>query len=130
MVKIRLRNFNTVIYTEEHIQEVEQIEDTEVLSPQLIAEQLTFDKSMGLLWPLQGDVVIPYSPDHGVFHFTLEQFGTSDAVVLSSTVGTQVKAYLATKNNRFEFVYTPKHGSWLNLIDNLGTSENSPNGNL
>ena len=35
--------------------------------------------------------------------------------------GTQVKAYLATKNNRFEFVYTPKHGSWLNLIDNLGT---------
>mgnify|MGYP006339718727 CR=1 FL=1 len=41
-------------------------------------------------------------------------------------VGTQVKAYLATKNNRFEFVYTPKHGSWLNLIDNLGTSENSP----
>lgn len=24
-----------------------------------------------------------------------------------------------TKNNRFEFVYTPKHGSWLNLIESF-----------
>ncbi len=72
--------------------EIEQTEDTQVLSPQLIAEQLTFDKSAGLLYPIQGEVVIPYSPDHAVFHFTLEQFSTSDAVVLSSSVGTQVKA--------------------------------------
>lgn len=72
--------------------EVEQTQETQVSSPQLIAEQLTFDKSTGLLWPIQGEIVIPYSPDHGVFHFTLEQFSTSDAVVLSSSVGTQVKA--------------------------------------
>lgn len=72
--------------------EIEQTEDTQVLSPQLIAEQLTFDKSAGLLYPIQGEVVIPYSPDHAVFHFTLDQFSTSDAVVLSSSVGTQVKA--------------------------------------
>ncbi len=72
--------------------EIEQTEDTQVLSPQLIAEQLTFDKSAGLLYPIQGEVVIPYSPDHAVFHFTLDQFSTSDAVVLSSSVGEQVKA--------------------------------------
>ncbi len=70
----------------------EQLEQTEVLSPQLIAEQLNFDKSAGLLWPISGEVVIPYSPDHGVFHYTLEQFGTSEAIVLSSRVGTEVKA--------------------------------------
>ncbi len=70
----------------------EQPEQTEVLSPQLIAEQLNFDKSAGLLWPISGEVVIPYSPDHGVFHYTLEQFGTSEAIVLSSRVGTEVKA--------------------------------------
>ncbi len=67
-------------------------EQTEVLSPQLIAEQLNFDKSAGLMWPISGEIVIPYSPDHGVFHFTLEQFSASEAVVLSSTVGTEVKA--------------------------------------
>lgn len=67
-------------------------DQAEVLSPQLIAEQLNFDKSAGLIWPISGEVVIPYSPDHGVFHFTLEQFSASEAMVLSSTVGTEVKA--------------------------------------
>ena len=67
-------------------------EPTEVLSPALIAEQLNFDKSAGLLWPVEGEVVIPYSPDHGVFYQTLDQFATSEAIVLSSAVGTEVKA--------------------------------------
>lgn len=70
----------------------EEPEQTEVLSPQLIAEQLDFDKSAGLMWPISGEIVIPYSPDHGVFHYTLDQFSTSEAIVLSSSVGTEVKA--------------------------------------
>ena len=70
----------------------ENPDQTEVLSPQLIAEQLNFDKANGLLWPIAGEVVIPYSPEHGVFHQTLDQFSTSDAIVLSSEVGTEVKA--------------------------------------
>lgn len=81
------------------VQVSEQTQDTpkepeqaEVLSPQLIAEQLSFDKSGGLLWPVSGEVVIPYSPEHGVFYQTLEQFRVSDAVVLSSQVGAEVKA--------------------------------------
>jgi len=64
----------------------------EVLSPALIAEQLKFEKSAGLLWPIDGQVIIPYSPDHGVFYQTLDQFATSEAIVLSSVVGTEVKA--------------------------------------
>lgn len=64
----------------------------EVLSPQVIAESLTYQKESGLLWPLRGEVIIPYSPDHGVFHYTLEQFRTSNSVVLSSEVGTPVFA--------------------------------------
>ena len=38
---------------------------------------------------------------------------------LSVHTSAQVKAYHATKNERFEFVYTPKHGSWLNLIESF-----------
>lgn len=74
--------------------DVGQAEDDgrEVLSPQVIAESLTFQKESGLLWPLHGEIIIPYSPDHGVFHYTLEQFRTSNSVVLSSEVGTPVFA--------------------------------------
>ena len=32
---------------------------------------------------------------------------------------TETQAYLATVPNRFDFVFTPVHGSWLNLIETL-----------
>lgn len=32
-------------------------------------------------------------------------------------VSKETKRYLATVPNRFEFIFTPKHGSWLNLIE-------------
>ena len=35
----------------------------------------------------------------------------------SAHVSKETRAYLATKPNRFEFVFTPTHGSWLNLIE-------------
>ena len=31
----------------------------------------------------------------------------------------QTRAYLAGVPNRFEFIFTPKHGSWLNLIESF-----------
>ena len=35
----------------------------------------------------------------------------------SAHVSKETRAYLATKPNRFEFIFTPTHGSWLNLIE-------------
>jgi transposase len=35
----------------------------------------------------------------------------------SAHTSAEVRAYLATRPNRFEFVFTPKHGSWLNIIE-------------
>lgn len=35
----------------------------------------------------------------------------------SSHISKETRAYLATRPNRFEFIFTPKHGSWLNLIE-------------
>lgn len=67
-------------------------EQTEVLSPALIAEQLNFNKEAGLLWPIAGEVIIPYSPDHSVYYRTLDQFSASEAMILASAVGTEVKA--------------------------------------
>ena len=76
----------------EQPQDTKEPEQAEALSPALIAEQLDFDKAAGLQWPISGTVLIPYSVDHGVYHQTLDQFSTSEALVLSSTVGAEVKA--------------------------------------
>ena len=35
----------------------------------------------------------------------------------SAHISKETKRYLETQPNRFEFVFTPKHGSWLNLIE-------------
>jgi transposase len=48
--------------------------------------------------------------------------GTVIRIVLdnhSAHISKQTRAYLATVPNRFDFVFTPKHGSWLNLVENF-----------
>lgn len=35
----------------------------------------------------------------------------------SAHISKATMAYLATRPGRFEYVHTPKHGSWLNLIE-------------
>lgn len=37
----------------------------------------------------------------------------------SAHISQETKSYLALKPNRFEFIFTPKHGSWLNLIESF-----------
>lgn len=55
----------------------------------------------------------------------LDQFYRPDIrirVVLdnhSAHISKETRAYLATVPNRFEFTFTPKHGSWLNLIESF-----------
>lgn len=35
----------------------------------------------------------------------------------SAHISRETRTYLATRPNRFDFIFTPKHGSWLNLIE-------------
>jgi len=37
----------------------------------------------------------------------------------SAHISKETRAYLATRPNRFRYVHTPKHGSWLNLVETL-----------
>jgi len=37
----------------------------------------------------------------------------------SAHLSKQTRAHLATVPNRFEFIFTPKHGSWLNLVESF-----------
>jgi len=37
----------------------------------------------------------------------------------SAHISKQTRSYLASVPNRFEFIFTPKHGSWLNLVESF-----------
>ena len=37
----------------------------------------------------------------------------------SAHISKETRAYLATRPNRFIYVHTPKHGSWLNIVETL-----------
>ncbi len=37
----------------------------------------------------------------------------------SAHISRETRAYLATVPNRYEFIFTPKHGSWLNLVESF-----------
>lgn len=37
----------------------------------------------------------------------------------SAHISRETRAYLAGVPNRFDFVFTPKHGSWLNLVESF-----------
>ena len=56
---------------------------------------------------------------------TLDEYYPDDAtirVVLdnhSAHISKETMAYLASRPGRFEYVHTPKHGSWLNLIESV-----------
>lgn len=37
----------------------------------------------------------------------------------SAHVSKKIQRYLSSVPNRFEFTFTPKHGSWLNLVESF-----------
>lgn len=53
----------------------------------------------------------------------LDEYYPSEAIIRvvldnhSAHISKETMAYLATRPGRFEYVHTPKHGSWLNLIE-------------
>jgi len=53
----------------------------------------------------------------------LDEYYPPDAIIRvvldnhSAHISKETIAYLATRPRRFEYVHTPKHGSWLNLIE-------------
>jgi transposase len=50
-------------------------------------------------------------PEHAVIRIILDNH--------SARISKETRGYLATKPNRFRYVHTPTHGSWLNLVETL-----------
>ena len=81
------------------------------------------DLLSGKVW---GQVVERHrSQEFVAFLRRLDEFYSPEAKIRmvldnhSAHVSKETRAYLATRPNRFEFVFTPKHGSWLNLVESF-----------
>ncbi|MDF2538057.1 MAG: hypothetical protein K0S76_1078 [Herbinix sp.] len=57
-----------------------------------LMESLSFNTEDGLLWPVNGNVIMNYSMDHTIYHATLKLFKCNPAVIIDAAVGTEVKA--------------------------------------
>lgn len=67
----------------------------ETMKKQSVEERLHFDQETGLLWPVEGDILIEYSADKVVFFPTLSQYKTNPALIIASEVDASVKASAA-----------------------------------
>ncbi len=53
---------------------------------------LKFNVDQGLLWPVEGNVIMPYSMEHTTYFATLMQFKCNPAIIIDAEVGTEVRA--------------------------------------
>lgn len=74
------------------VAEVTVPEDTAVVNPDGVIKGLNFSAETGMLWPVTGEALISFSPDHAIYHKTLDSYRTSDYVYLASEQGTHVAA--------------------------------------
>ncbi|MDO5403038.1 MAG: M23 family metallopeptidase [Eubacteriales bacterium] len=71
------------------------IEETTVSAEEAAAAALTgypFSEGNLMGWPVTGDIAMKYSMDTTIFYKTLGQYKCSPAIMISSAVGTEVKA--------------------------------------
>lgn len=57
-----------------------------------VRNKLEFDQEAGLLWPVNGDVLMEYSADKVVYFKTLAEYRTNPALIIEAKEGTDVKA--------------------------------------
>lgn len=59
--------------------------------------ELHFNAKNGLLWPLEGPVILDYSMDKTIYFTTLDQYKYNPAVIISGNVNDKVKAAASGK---------------------------------
>ena len=56
---------------------------------------LKFGKNSELLWPVQGNIIMPYDMENTVYYSTLNEYKCNPGIVIQSTKGTAIKAAAA-----------------------------------
>lgn len=55
------------------------------------ASEYSFDEEKGIVWPVEGELIMSYSMDAPVFYATTQSFKTSDGLIIAADKGTGVK---------------------------------------
>ena len=58
----------------------------------LTLENLAFNKEEGIIWPVNGNVIMNYSMNHTIYYATLMLYKCNPAIIIEAEVGTEVKA--------------------------------------
>lgn len=51
-----------------------------------------FDEEAGLLWPVEGNILMKYSMDKSIYFQTLSQYKCNPAIIIESSTGTSVRS--------------------------------------
>ena len=73
--------------TEEATTQQEEVQTTTTVS-----SGLHFDADTGLMWPMEGNVILDYSMDSTVYFATLDQYKYNPAVIIAGDVNSKVYA--------------------------------------
>lgn len=73
--------------TEETTTQQEEVQTTTTAS-----SGLHFDADTGLMWPMEGNVILDYSMDSTVYFATLDQYKYNPAVIIAGDVNSKVYA--------------------------------------
>ncbi len=83
---------NKVVTTEKTDKDEVKEETKEVISSKVEKNDLNFKESNGIIWPIEGNVILNYNMDGTVYFQTLDQYKCNPAIIISSKVGQKVKA--------------------------------------
>lgn len=70
------------------VEKEETAQETEPQTAQVISQSekisnLSFDEEKGLLWPISGDIILPYSMEKSIYFETLAQYKVNPAVIIA-----------------------------------------------
>lgn len=83
---------NTTEEAQEEPDSVETAGTTVQADTKPVLDTLSFKTDDGLLWPVNGNVIMNYSMDHTIYHATLMLYKCNPAIIIDAEVGTEVKA--------------------------------------
>lgn len=70
--------------------ETDESPEEETTVSRIVEEKLTFQPEKGLVWPIEGSVLLDYSMDTTIFFPTLQQYQYNPAMILSGNVNDKV----------------------------------------
>lgn len=82
---------------EEDQQEKAQQEKVKPTEGTVVARTLNFTENEGLLRPVNGDILMPYSMDSSIYFSTMRDYRYNPALVLEAETGTRISACAAGK---------------------------------